>query len=111
MVGSVIVSEYVGASVFAIVTPALVGVACGEAATRASGAGARSRAQTLARIAAVVYALIGTAYAFTFVPGGGDPFGPVGQVLPPYAAAAAAAWLWTWPPRRSVQRRRRRTRR
>ncbi len=104
MVGSVIVSEYVGAGVFAIVTPALVGVACGEAATRASGAPPRSRAQTLARVAAVLYALIGTAYAFRFVPGGGDPFGPAGHVLPPYVAAAAAAWLWTIPPRRAAQR-------
>jgi hypothetical protein len=102
LAGGVVASEYVGAHIFSVVTPALLGVACGTAATaaarrRGGSGGGRSRA---VRAVAVLYALLGTAWSFRFVTGGSSPFSPAGQVLPPYLAAALGAWLWTMPPRR-----------
>jgi len=100
MVGGQVASEYVGAKVFSIVTPALVGVACGIAAIAAGRIRPREHGYTLLRLIAVLYAVIGTGYGFRFVVGHQDPFGPAGQVVPPYLGAALGAWLWTLPPRR-----------
>jgi len=52
------------------------------------------------RVVAALYAVIGTGYSFRFVPGGLDPFGPAGSVLPSYLAALVGTYVWTWPPRR-----------
>ena len=93
-------SEYVGAHIFSVVTPALLGVACGIAATAAARPAQRSRRGLAVRGVAVLYALLGTAWSFRLVIGGASPFSPAGQVLPPYLAAALGAWLWTVPPRR-----------
>lgn len=98
--GAVVTSEYVGAQIFSIVTPALLGVACGIAATTAARAVPGSRRHRAVRALAVLYALIGTAYGFRFVVGRPSAFSPVGQVLPPYVATVLGAWLWTLPPRR-----------
>lgn len=100
LIGGVIASEYVGAKIFSIVTPALVGVACGMAAVAAARVPLRGPLYRWVRAVAVVYALIGTGYGFRFVPGGQSPFHPAGQVLPPYGGAILGAWLWTQPPRR-----------
>ncbi|MHB2022974.1 MAG: hypothetical protein ACYCO3_06565 [Mycobacteriales bacterium] len=100
LAGAAVTSEYVGAAVFSILTPALLGIACGAASTRAARVPAGSWRHRAVRAVAVLYALIGTGYGFRFVIGHPSPFSPAGQVLPPYLAAALGAWLWTWPPRR-----------
>jgi hypothetical protein len=98
--GAVITSEYVGAQIFSVVTPALLGIACGFAATAAARVRPGSAAHRAVRALAVLYALIGTAYGFRLVVGRPSAFGPAGQVVPPYLAAALGAWLSTLPPRR-----------
>lgn len=100
LAGASITSEYVGAQVFSILTPALLGVACGLATTAAARVPGGTPRHRAVRVVAVIYALIGTAYGFRFVIGRPSPFSPAGQVLPPYVAAALGAWLWTLPPRR-----------
>ncbi len=102
VLGGVVATQYVGAKVFSIVVPALVGVACGAAAVAAASAPPRSVAATLVRAGAIVAAVLGTAYGFRLVVGGGSAVSPLGTVLPPYAAAATGAWVWTMPPRRRL---------
>jgi hypothetical protein len=100
LLGGVVTTQYVGAKLFSIITPALVGIACGAAATAAARAPSRTRAATLVRVVAMAGAVLGTAYGFRLVVGGSSAFTPAGTVLPPYVAAAAGAWVWTLPPRR-----------
>ena len=100
LLGGAISSEYVGTDVFGIVTPFLVGVACGAAAVAAAGAVPRPEGLRVVRLVGLLYALIATGYGFRFVVGGEDPFAPAGDRIWPYAAAAAGAWLWTIPPKR-----------
>ena len=100
LLGGAIASEYVGTDVFGIVTPFLVGVACGAVAVAAAGAVRRPEGLRAVRLVGLLYALIATGYGFRFVVGGEDPFAPAGDRIWPYAAAAAGAWLWTIPPKR-----------
>ncbi len=100
LVGGFVSSQYVGAGAFSLITPFIVGMLCGAAATKAAHTDGRDRFGTVVRTVAVVYAVLGAAYAFRFVPGSESPFSPAGRVLPPYLAAAAGTWLWTLPPRR-----------
>lgn len=100
VVGGAITSEYVGTGAFAVITPFLVGVACGAVAVAAAGRVPRPAGLRWVRLIGVLFALIGTAYGYRFVVGGEDPFGPAGSRIGPYVAAAVGAWLWTVPPRR-----------
>jgi hypothetical protein len=86
-----VVSEYVGAKGFAEITPFLLGLACGAVAAIAARSHGRGRTDTVARAIGGVAAVLGTAFAFRLVPGGQDPFGPAGTVLPPYASAIVGA--------------------
>jgi hypothetical protein len=91
--GGLVAAEYVGAPVFWLLAPLVLGVLCGAAVARAAGAG------PAVRPVAVVYAVLGTAFGF-LVEGSRAPLGLDAQVLLPYAAAAAGGLLWTLPPRR-----------
>lgn len=93
LAGAVVATQYVGAEVFSVVVPGLVGMAAAGAATAAAPTGGGPRHRLVLAVAAL-YGVVGTAYGFVFVPGGQSPFGPPGQVLPPYAAAAAGPWVW-----------------
>ncbi len=88
-----VVSEYVGAGLFAYVTPFLLGVLTGEAAQRAVGTVRPDRG---VRGLAVGLAVAGTAVGFLLE--GSAGLASAG-VVPSYAAAAAGALLWTAPPK------------
>ncbi len=88
-----VVSEYVGAGVFAYVTPFLLGVLTGEAGQRAA---ATTRPDARLRAAFAVLAVAGASVGFLLEGSAGLLSG---SVLPSYAAAAAGALLWTAPPR------------
>jgi hypothetical protein len=102
LLGGVIGSEYVGATVFEYLGPFVVGVVCGGAATRAAGTDGRGVVGQRVRGVAAFIAVLSVALGFvleesqdvlTFSPG----------VLLPYAAAVAGAVLWTMPPRSKDQ--------
>ena len=87
-----VVSEYVGAGLFAYVTPFLLGVLTGEALQRAAGT---TRPDRLLRGLAALLALAGTAVGFLLEGSAGLTSS---SVLPSYAAAVLGALLWTAPP-------------
>ncbi|MCU1692729.1 MAG: hypothetical protein JWM64_1820 [Frankiales bacterium] len=93
-----VVSEYVGAGLFAYVTPFLLGVLAGEAAQRAVGT-VRPDART--RGTAAVLAVAGTSVGFLLEGSAGLLSG---SVLSSYACAAAGALLWTAPPKARARR-------
>ena len=107
LLGGVVASEYVDAALFSLVTPALVGIACGATAMAAAGVRAHRPedrgVHRRIRLLAAGLAVLGTAYGFRLVPGASSAFTPVGTVLPPYLAAAAGAWVWTMPPRQRAR--------
>jgi hypothetical protein len=97
-----VTSEYVGSTLFSDISPALLGVACGAAATRAAGSDGSGRTGLRVRVIACVYALLGTAFSFVDE----DDYTRLELrlgVLLPYAASVAGVLLWTLPPRRSVK--------
>lgn len=103
ILGGGIASEYVGAKVFSVLMPGLVGAAiggCSLAVARAASRrgrlpeGMRSSLRVLAAAHAVLSALYGFRFANT-------AYGTTGRWLPPVLAAALGAWLWTLPPQES----------
>jgi len=97
-----VTSEYVGSTFFSDISPALLGVACGAAATRAAGSDGSGRTGLRVRVIACVYALLGTAFSFVDE----DDYSRLELrlgVLLPYAASVAGVLLWTLPPRRAVK--------
>jgi hypothetical protein len=98
LVGGLVASEYVGATVFSYLGPFVVGVVCGGAGTKAAGTDGRGRLGTRVRALAAALAVLGVAFSFVFEESlsvlSFDP-----DVLVPYAAAVAGAVLWTIPPR------------
>jgi len=94
LAGGAVSSEYVQTRWFSILVHLIVGIACGGAATLASGRAEPVRLRVATRLVATVYVLVGVAYGFRFVVGGQSPFSPAHRVLPPYVAAAVGVWLW-----------------
>ena len=94
--GGLVAAQYVGAEVFAYLTPAVVGVLCGAAAQAAAAGPRRGRTAVVVRIVAAGYAVLGVALGFV-LEGSVDVLD--GATLLPYAAAGAGALLWTVPPR------------
>lgn len=80
LLGAAIGLEYVGARVFSVLWPAMVGAVCGGAAV------AVVRRPWAPRLLAAGYGALAAAYAFRFAQ---TPFGPVGRWLPPLLAGAA----------------------
>lgn len=94
-----VTSEYIGAPTFQYLSPAVLGVLCGGAATAAARVpDARSRLALRVRLVGVLAALIGAAYG-VLDEGTHHPLSSSPQVLVPYAIAALASFLWTLPPR------------
>ena len=98
LLGGLVASEYVGATVFAYLGPFVVGVVCGGAGTRAAGTEGRGSTASRVRAIAALCALLGVGLSFV-VEGSLAPTALRAQVLLPYAAAVAGALLWTMPPR------------
>jgi hypothetical protein len=94
-----VTAEYVGADVFQYLSPAVLGVLCGGAATTAAGSPGPGVLSNRIRLVAVLFALLGTALGFV-LEGTYRALTASTDVLVPYAIAAGAAWLWTTPPRR-----------
>ena len=99
--GGFVAAQYVGAEVFAYLTPAVVGVLCGAAAQGAAGGPRRGRLAAVVRALACGYAVLGVALGFV-LEASVDVLD--GSTALPYAAAVAGAFLWTVPPRRARQR-------
>ena len=95
LVMGLVVSEYVGAGLFAYVTPLLLGVLCGEAAQRAAGT---TRPGAPVRAAAAVLAPCGVGVGLLLEGSVGLLSGPGAAAL---GCAVAGAVLWTVPPRPS----------
>jgi hypothetical protein len=95
-----VTAEYVGSELFQYLSPAILGVLCGGAATAAAGTPRRGPLSNHVRLVSVLYSVLGAALGF-LLEGTYDVLSTRSTVLVPYAIAAAAAWLWTAPPRRA----------
>lgn len=99
--GGAITAQYVGAPVFQFLAPAVVGVACGAAATAAAGE-PRGPVLQRVRVVVVLLAVLAVALGFRLEETHGLVEADV-DVLVPYLVAAVACWLWTAPPKRRVR--------
>lgn len=94
-----VTSEYVGAGLFAYLSPLVLGILCGGAATAAAGSPSPGVLSNRVRLVAVLYAVLGAALGFVLE----GTYGVLSvhhDVLVPYVIAGTSAWLWTAPPHR-----------
>lgn len=96
-----VTSEYVGADVFKYLSPGVLGILCGGAATAAAGSPRRGQLGTLVRSGSVLFAVLGSALGFV-LEGTYSATSTHVDVLLAYLIAAAAAWLFTAPPRQKA---------
>ncbi|MHB8451823.1 MAG: hypothetical protein ACYDAQ_15460 [Mycobacteriales bacterium] len=87
LVGAALGQEYVGAHLFSLIWPALVGMTAGSGAMLGIG---RLRLPGVARILGAGYGVLSAAYSFHFAD---TPYGQTGRWLPPLVCAAAAGVL------------------
>lgn len=92
--GGAVSGEYVGASVFDLLVPMLVGIACGLVAAR----GARSLSTPAAAVLAAAYAVLSAAYGFHFSRTAMASFAQAGPPLILGGAAAAITSVWSARP-------------
>lgn len=93
-----VTSEYVGAEVFQYLSPAVLGVLAGGAATAAAGHPGPGVLSNRIRWVVGLCALLGTALGFVLE----GTYGALSSsldVLVPYVIAVAAGWLWAAPPK------------
>lgn len=100
--GGLITSEYVGAPLFEYLSPAVVGIAVGAAATAAAGE-PRGGVLRQVRVVALVMAVLAIAVGFR-ADGTYGLLAADAKVLLPYLVAGATCWLWTAPPKRRRRR-------
>jgi len=93
-VGAWVAAQYVDTQYFAVVVPALIGLACAWAATAAAGMATATRPPRMLMVIAAVTAVLATALSDRLVPGGQNLFVPAGHRLPPYVAAVIGALAW-----------------
>jgi hypothetical protein len=96
LLGGVVAAQYVGAGLFAYLTPAVVGVLCGAAAQAAAGGPRRGDLALAVRALACLYAVLGVAFGFV-LERSVDPL--ASATLLPYACAVLGVVLWTSPPK------------
>ena len=97
LVGGVVAAQYVGAELFAYLTPFVVGVLVAAAAQAASGGARTGPAVRRLRLVAGAYAVLGVALGFVLEQSEGVF---AAASLLPYAAAVLGVLLWTLPPKR-----------
>jgi len=97
LVGGVVAAQYVGAELFAYLTPFVVGVLVAAAAQAASGGARTGPAVRRLRLVAGAYAVLGVALGFVLEQSEGVL---AAASLLPYAAAVLGVLLWTLPPKR-----------
>ena len=95
--GGVVAAQYVGAELFALLTPLVLGVLVAAAAQAASGGARQAPAVRRVRLVAGTYAVLGVALGFALERSQGVL---TSSALLPYAAAVVGVVLWTLPPRR-----------
>jgi hypothetical protein len=98
VLGGVVAAQYVGAELFAYLTPFVVGVLTAAAAQASSAAPRTGAPATRLRLVASVYAVLGVGLGFVLE---GSEGALDGRSLLPYAAALAGVVLWTLPPKRA----------
>ena len=103
LLGGVVASEYVGATVFSFVFPFVVGVLSGWAATSAARTDGRDLIGRRVRGVGALYGVLGVGFGFVLEKSL-DPVSVDWQVLLPYVCAVAGAVLWTTPPRPRTDR-------
>ncbi len=97
LMGGVVAAQYVGAAVFAYLTPFVVGVITGAAAQAAAGLPKAGSGANGVRLIAALYAVLGVAFGFVLERSEGIL--ATGSFLP-YLAAVVGVILWTLPPKR-----------
>lgn len=93
-VGAWVAAQYVDTQYFALIVPALIGLACAWAASAAAGKTSAARPPRVLVLIGAVAAVLGTALSDRLVPGGQNLFVPAGHRLPPYLAAVIGAYAW-----------------
>lgn len=96
LLGGVVAAQYVGAAVFAYLTPFVVGVLTAAAAQKAFGPVGPGSAVIRIRVLAAVYAVLGVAFGFALERSAGVA---APSSLLPYLAAVGGVVLWTMQPR------------
>ena len=96
LLGGVVAAQYVGAQLFAYLTPFVVGVLTGAAAQSASTSPRTGSEAMRVRVLAGVYAVLGVALGFALEKSS-DVLDT--STLLPYAAAVIGVVLWTLPPK------------
>jgi hypothetical protein len=98
VLGGVVAAQYVGAELFAYLTPFVVGVLCGAAAQAAAGGSRRGTTALQVRAAAATCAVLGVGLGLLLE--ASSPPLSASAVVPALLAVAGAV-LWTVPPRRA----------
>jgi hypothetical protein len=96
LLGGLVAAQYVGAQLFAFLTPFVVGVLTAAAAQSASQAAKSGSDATRLRLLAAVYAVVGVALGFA-LERSKDALDS--STLVPYAAAVVGVVVWTLPPK------------
>jgi hypothetical protein len=96
VLGGVVAAQYVGAQLFAYLTPFVVGVLTAAAAQAAAGGVRTGPLVQRVRGVALAYALLGVALGFAIERS--QDVVSTGALIP-YAAAVAGVVLWTLPPK------------
>lgn len=93
-IGALVLSEYVGTSVFSWLLPGLLGAGSGELASTVSYPARRTRpsqgVRAMVSAAGIAAPVVATVQAFRIAD---VPYGPAGRWFPPVAAALAGAVL------------------
>ena len=92
--GAWVAAQYVDTQYFAVIVPALIGLACAWAASAAAGKTSPGRPPRVLVVIGALAAVLGTALSDRLVPGGQNLFVPAGHRLPPYLAAVIGAFAW-----------------
>jgi hypothetical protein len=96
-----VAAQYVGAELFAYLTPFVVGVVCGASAQAAAGGPRRGTTATRVRAVAAGCAVLGVGLGL-LLEGSAQPASAA--LLVPGALAVAGTLLWTTPPRQRKPR-------
>ena len=92
--GAWVAAQYVDTQYFAVIVPALIGLACAWAASAAAGTSSAGTPPRVLVLLGAIAGVLGTALSDRLVPGGQNLFVPAGHRLPPHLAAVIGAFAW-----------------